>query len=134
MVLYTDLNQDGKLDAIAAVVNTQELQLFWGEGNGSLRAGARIPSFSGRETVTTADINGDGTLDIISVDGTNEAERFEIHAGDGGEVFVRSDSYPIEPFALARTVYAGDFNGDGKPDVVIAQRTGKLSLFQNVTP
>lgn len=132
--LVADLNQDGKLDAIASVVNTQELQLFWGEGNGSLRAGARIPSFSGRETVTTADINGDGTIDIISVDSVNEAERFEVHAGDGGEVFVRSDSYPIEPLALARTVYVGDFNSDGKPDVVIAQRTGKLSLFQNVTP
>lgn len=47
---------------------------------------------------------------------------------------MRSAAYPLEPLALARALYVGDLTADGKPDVVIAQRTGKLSLYQNVTP
>lgn len=129
-----DLNQDGVLDVFSSVSSAQELQLFWGNGTGNMTVGSRIPNFATNECCMPADVNGDGTIDIVSIDAGNEAERFDVQAGDGGGVFVRSAAYPLEPLALARALYVGDLTADGKPDVVIAQRTGKLSLYQNVTP
>ncbi|MFO0620091.1 MAG: FG-GAP-like repeat-containing protein [Polyangia bacterium] len=129
-----DLNHDGLLDVVSSVSGATELQLFWGDGTGNTVAGQRFDSFSSDECCGVADLNGDGTNDIVALDYNAAAERFEVHAGDGGGVFTRSANYPLESFALARSIYVGDLTADGKPDVVIAQRTGKLSLFKNVTP
>jgi hypothetical protein len=129
-----DLNHDGKMDVLSSSGTLQELQLFFGDGTGNTASGVRLDGFSSDECCRIADVNGDGTNDIVAVDYNGAADRFEVHAGDGGGVFTRSPNYPLESFALARTIYVGDLTADGKPDVVIAQRTGKLTLFKNVTP
>ena len=71
------------------------------------------------------DVDGDGWRDYLYTDLT--ANRLVVLTGNG---FTAGGSYPAgqEPVALAR----GDFNGDGAPDFISANRSdGSVSVFWN---
>ena len=86
------------------------------------------------DSIGVGDLNGDGTVDLVTVETNMLAETFVVLAGTGTGQFQRSESYQIGPSVLAAALYVGDLTADGKLDVLIGQRTGKLSLFKNVTP
>jgi len=123
-VTVGDFNGDGKLDL--AVANGQgncagcqsAFTILLGNGDGTFQAPAT--SFGGVNpaSIATADLNGDGKLDLILVDNIGA---FYIFLGNGDGTFQTAnaigyytDSYPWGNIGL------GDFNGDGKLDVVIA--------------
>jgi len=73
-------------------------------------------------TVTAADFNRDGNLDIITTNVEDDSLSFLQGNGDGtfrDEVKIRVGSQP-------RTLAVGDFNGDGKLDIA-------LNLIGNTT-
>ena len=68
-------------------------------------------------SVATDDFNGDGNLDLVTVNRT--ANTFSILLGDGRGDFSQRADYPsggIAPYS----VVVRDFNGDGRPDLAIA--------------
>lgn len=79
--------------------------------------------------VTTADFNGDGRMDIAAIAfGFNAASIF-IAEGDG--VFRNyKDRVNYTTGVAPRSIQSADFNGDGKPDIVVANRTSNtLSII-----
>ena len=74
------------------------------------------PSYSGSGTLFTADFNGDGMLDLLSTDGTLEL-------GNGNGTFTAGAPVTGQPAAV------GDFNGDGKPDVLELGSNGTLLVL-----
>ena len=59
LVLYTDLNGDGKLDVVTANSNGNNLSLRIGMGNGTFGAATPLSAGSSPIFVTTADVKGD---------------------------------------------------------------------------
>ena len=73
-------------------------------------------------THVAADVNGDGRLDLVG-SGANSADVM-LNKGDG--TFQAKLQYPVA--GQSQDVAAGDFNGDGKVDVVSTINTLQISL------
>ena len=69
-------------------------------------------------SVTTGDFNSDGKLDLaVASDGSNNVS---ILLGDGSGSFSSAAGSPYAVGSNPRYIATGDFNGDGIPDLVVA--------------
>ncbi len=133
-----DVNGDGKLDVIAANQCADNncthgtLSLLLGNGDGTFQTGVSYDtggqsSFS----VAVADVNGDGKPDLLvssqCVENNSCANGLiGVLLGNGDGTFqpaVEYNSGGVYAYALA----VGDVNGDGKPDVVVANQCSSNS-------
>ncbi len=114
-----DLNGDGKLD-LGVVENSgtaRQLVLLFGDGTGHFTPQS-LSNTAGIFRVASADMNGDGSLDLVAT-GTSF---LGVLLGDGAGHFANPTFFSA-PTALELRV--ADLNGDGRADVALAmQRAG----------
>ncbi len=121
-VAAVELNGDGNLDLVAAT--EQALFTLLGNGDGTFRRGFTGPErIRGPRSLVTGDFDGDGNLDVAEgVDGgPNAPGGVSIYLGDGLGGFASADA--VDAFSVnAKSVAAGDVDGDGNPDLAVAAR------------
>jgi hypothetical protein len=129
-----DFNHDGRLDLAAAILlpdaqETSDVIVLLGNGNGTFRQGQVINVGTDALGLATADLNGDGKLDLVTTtllpDGTRDVK---VLLGNGNGTF----KAPIAttPGGSATAVATGDFNGDGKQDLVLTDnRNNTVSVL-----
>lgn len=141
-----NLNGDALPDLMLSLTNggdfsefytTPYLQLLVNDGNGKFHdeTQARLPQSTATRPAGSAnwylsasamDVNGDGFQDIV-VDGAASATS-KVYLNDGSGKFALGwESVP------GAHIVAGDFNGDGRPDLMEASHSGFTVLF-NAAP
>lgn len=120
-----DFNGDGVPDlAISNNASGYVVTILLGNGDGTFAVGssATVPAWSvNPEGMVAMDFNGDGKLDLaVTSSNTNSPANYvvTILLGNGDGTFAVGNSYPTGNNDIA--IAAGDFNGDGVPDLAIA--------------
>jgi hypothetical protein len=116
-----DFNRDGKLDLIAVNSNEAGISVLFGRGDGSFEAPVIYPVGRFPSQIRAADFNRDGWLDLAMLGGNNDVD---VLLSNGNGTFQAPTSYAFASGTGAALTVA-DFNGDGKPDLLVAVRSTK---------
>jgi hypothetical protein len=132
-VLGLDLNKDGFIDVVATGVKDSKTQktgvgVFLSNGDGTFKSAVIYDMATSAEQAFVADdLNGDGIPDILvpnSSSGGNTQLTTLLGKGDGsftiGPTTAISLTTPLSLYGLSQPIVTGDFNGDGKIDVITA--------------
>ncbi|MEA2918618.1 MAG: hypothetical protein QOJ15_10699 [Bradyrhizobium sp.] len=136
-IITADLDGDGYVD-LGCSNHNGSATVLWGNGDGTFSKSVNYKVQGALATADTygiavADLNGDGTLDLVaSVYGASGPDPSAL-----GQVAVllnrgdRSFAKPVfYPDGAAVAIFAGDFNGDRKPDIATANFDSSVSVFQ----
>jgi hypothetical protein len=127
-----DFNHDGNLDFGVLDVNSKYVEIWQGHGDGTFTNVVDLSTDQNPVAVVAADLNHDGCTDVIIVSspGPNSTtiQTWQAHCAaavsfDGG-VFINSGIVAMPSYA-----FAGDFDGDGKPDLALL-KSGSSSTAQ----
>ena len=126
ILLAADLNGDGIPD-LAAADNLGAIDVFLGNGDGSVRAAAAIMLPNGPAlALASADIDEDGHTDLVAI------------TFAGTVVFMRGNGDGF--FAAPVTLYSGrspvslaiaDFDNDGHLEIAIGDAAGFIDILRN---
>jgi uncharacterized protein (TIGR03437 family) len=118
---HSDFNGDGIPDIAMANAAAGNVVVYLGNGSGGFTqaAGSPFPAGSEAASIVAGDFNVDGFQDLAI--GNTYSENVTVLLGDGAGGFAAAAGSPFpvgayHPWAIA----AGDFNGDGIPDLATA--------------
>jgi len=125
-----DFNQDGKADIAVSADDNSDVSILLGMGHGKFQTHVDYPTGSDPQGVAIGDFNGDGKLDLAVANYNNgETGSASILLGNGDGTFQAHTDYAAGegPDGIA----VGDFNGDGKLDLAVANLLGgNLSILR----
>ena len=139
-VAVGDINGDGKLDEAVANINSNSVSVLIN----STSPGASTPAFtpvtdfstaSGPRTLCIKDFNGDGKPDLAAPNSNSTSVSILFNTtspGSSTPSFTAKTDFTTgsSPYGIA----AADFNGDGKPDLAIANfASTSVSVLLNTT-
>ncbi len=139
-VVTTDFNGDGFPDlaysgARSANLSQAGFEVMLGSSPGVLGAPTFVSAINcGWPTnwVATGDVNGDGKADIVATVNYNcGSSEVAVLIGLGTGKFKAPVYYPTGSTANPVDVFLEDLNGDGKPDMVISNSDGTISILLN---
>jgi hypothetical protein len=144
-----DFNRDGNVDVVVANSFSEYLSTLLGNGDGTFqeptvqRNGYTYPDRYGLSSrpaeVMSADLNGDGMLDVAVLGEGRGGDSLTPLLGNGDGTFRQAkgrqpseSSYTVDLcFAPDINKHSNDFNGDGAPDLAVVDRCspGKTMIF-----
>ena len=137
-----DVNADGRDDVIlGAGGGTPRLRVYDGASGGLVASFLAYPkNFTGGVTVAAGDVNGDGRADVLTgpasgarpvqvIDGTKLG--LVIAGGRISPAALVGIYFPFAPrFSGGVNVAAGDINGDGRADIIVAPAAHSAPLVK----
>lgn len=119
-VVAADFNQDGNLDLALTNSLSFYVSIFLGNGDGTFTPGPQNPTVLAPQSyVFVGDFNGNGIPDLIGLSVSNPCKWcISVFLGNGDGTF--QDAIVNEPSFDVQTMGIGDFNRDGKLDVITA--------------
>lgn len=128
-VAVADVNGDGNTDLLVSNLDLNTVGVLLGNGNGTFQPAVTYSSDPGSTasvvaSVGVADVNGDGKPDLLVVNDSlggdgNNGGALALLLGNGDGTFQAAVNYPSGGY-IALRLAVGDVNGDGRPDLLIA--------------
>lgn len=137
-VRVADFNGDGHLDVVFVAEDTEQHNLFLGDGKGGFtRVSERLPATSQANAVAVGDVNGDGLPDIV-VGNTTEGKEgvaqpflwLNDRARPGWFIDASISHLPAID-VQAQGIVLADLDGDGDLDMAIASQDPINRLLLN---
>ena len=121
-----DFNHSGHVGFAVGLFQNEAAAILFGKGDGTFTYSSTLANTSGQPTMslTAADFNGDGNLDLVALNSINGGSPTVLLGYGHGAFNAAGQSFEITGSSSA----AGDFNGDGKLDLAVSgqdQRNGQ---------
>ena len=132
-VAADDVNGDGKPDIVVANNGADNVGVLLNRGNGSFLAQITYTTGGGSSPYAVAleDVNGDGKPDIVVANDGNDNVGVLLNRGNG--TFLPQTTYTTGSNSAPFSVSLGDVNGDGKPDMAVANSgTNTVGVLLNL--
>ncbi|HEY8551006.1 MAG TPA: FG-GAP-like repeat-containing protein [Vicinamibacterales bacterium] len=135
-----DLNKDSFTDFVLGRP-AGPASLVLSDGRGGFRA-SDLADLSAVTSLQVADVDNDGLLDIVAIDGSRLVVKRSLGSSGAGAAAtlawadaasVAPDAVDVEAIAGARAFASGDLDGDGDTDFAIPIRTGEVVVLRNET-
>jgi hypothetical protein len=122
-VVLGDLNGDSRLDMVTANSGSSTVSVLLGLASGSFGPKTDYATGSRPYDVALGDVNSDGRLDLaVANNDANTGNTVSVLLGLASGGFSPKADYPTGAGPLV--VAVGDLNGDGRPDLAVANNKG----------
>lgn len=123
-----DLNGDGVPDLVTANSTNGNVSVLIGKGDGSFLAAKTYTAQNGSYSVALADFDKDNRLDVACVNRDANSVTVLLGVGDGTLKAGTTIALGVQLGSYQQDIATGDFNADGKPDLVATHPAGKAML------
>ncbi len=117
-VAVGDVNGDGIEDLVVANFHSNNVSVLLGNGDGTFKTAVDYPVGNGPIAVALYALTGNKIQDIVVVNETDSSA--SVLLGNGNGTFQAQVAYPTGPGGNPLGVAVQDFNGDGIPDLAVA--------------
>jgi hypothetical protein len=137
-VAVGDFNSDGHLDIAVANSGSNSISLLMGNSDGTFQPRTDIALPLTPLSLTVGDFNGDGKADLAIGGRTAATADMMVMLGNGNGTFqapVTTVTATAPPPAFttfiggAMSIRSGDFNGDGRPDLVVLNNLDTVTII-----
>lgn len=141
IIAVADLNGDGKPEILVTNDRSGSFSVLLNTSVGpavSLNFSAHqdfaLPNGSDSSSVASADINGDGKPDLVTAnDFLNSVSVLLNTTSPGADQLVFAPAQSFTMGQVLDTVAIADINGDGRPDLIVTDRTNSVWVAINTT-
>ena len=120
-IVAADFNGDGRPDFVTSNRGDNTVTVLLGNGDGTLQTKQVYTTGKTPRGVTVGDFNGDGFPDIATANQGDNTASILLGRGDG-TFSSGTTQTPPAPSLRPHEVAIADLNGDGRPDIVTANR------------
>lgn len=132
-----DFNHDGKLDFASFKDDSGNIDVYLGNGDGTFQSAKVVTAApGGLQSLLALDVNHDSKTDLVTVSNTPTASgptvTMQLWISNGNGTFTKGQTiYPLNQQTIQLSYgIAGDFDGDGNPDIALVYSAGAPTTVQ----